>query len=70
MKQRRSTDSIPTRSQAYEKSLFSALVAALVALVVLKMLLGLVFVASAVVAVVAFVLFFSVAMRMTPRRKE
>lgn len=61
---------IPSRGQAYEKAIFSALAAAGVALLVLKMLLGLAFAAAAVVAVVAFIIFFGMALRMTPRRDD
>jgi hypothetical protein len=70
MNERRPAKHIPSRREAYEKAVFSALAAAVVALLVLKMLLGLAFAAAGVVAVVAFILFFGMALRMTPRREE
>ena len=70
MKDQRPANHIPSRGEAYEKAVFSALAAAVVSLLFLKMLLGLAFAAAAVVAVVAFVIFFSLALRMTPRRDD
>jgi predicted phage tail protein len=70
MERRRDTSPIPTRSDAYQKALFSALVASLVALMTLKFFLGLAFMAAALVAVVAFMIFFGMAMRMTPRSRD
>lgn len=70
MERRRDSSPAPTRSDAYQKALFSALVASLFALMTLKFFLGLAFVAAAVVAVVAFMIFFGLAMRMTPRAEE
>ena len=70
MKERRPADHIPSRGEAFEKAAFSALAAAVVSLLVLKMLLGLAFAAAGIVALVAFVIFFGMALRMTPRRDD
>lgn len=70
MERRHDSPPVPTRADAYQKALFSALVASLLALMTLKFFLGLAFVAAAVVAVVAFMIFFGLAMRMTPRSRD
>jgi hypothetical protein len=67
---RRPPSPTPERSEVLSKAAFSALVAAAVALIVLKMMLGLAFMAALVVAVIAFVPFFSLLLRMTPKREE
>ena len=67
MERRPDSSPVPTRSEAYQKAVFSALIASLVALMTLKFFLGLAFVAAVIVAVVAFLVFFGLAMRMTPR---
>lgn len=48
----------------------SALIASLLALMTLKFLLGIAFAAAAIVAVVSFLIFFGLAMRMTPRGRD
>lgn len=70
MERRPDTSPIPTRSEAYQKALFSALVASVIALMTLKFFLGIAFMAAAVVAVVSFLIFFGMAMRMTPRADD
>lgn len=70
MEKRRTTKQIPSRSEAYQSAVFSALAAAFVALMTLKLLLGLAFGAAAIVAVAAFIIFFGMALRLTPRREE
>lgn len=67
---RRPSKPVPTRSQAYQSAVFSALMAAAVTLVVLKFLMGLAFGAAIVVGIGAFIMFFGMALRMTPRREE
>lgn len=70
MEKRRTTTPVPTRGEAYQSAAFAALAAAFVALMTLKFLLGLAFGAAAFVAVAAFIIFFGMALRMTPRREE
>lgn len=70
MRRRPDSTPVPTRSEAYQKALFSALVASLLALMTLKFFLGIAFTAAGIVAVVAFLIFFGMAMRMTPRSGE
>ncbi len=70
MEKRRTPTPVPSRSDAYQKAAFSALVAAFLALMTLKFFLGIAFTAAAVVAVVSFLIFFSLAMRMTPRSRD
>jgi hypothetical protein len=70
MEKRPDSTPLPTRSEVYQKALTSALIATLVAVVTLKFLLGIAFAAAAVVAIVSFLIFFGLAMRMTPRRRE
>jgi hypothetical protein len=70
MEQRRTSSPIPTRSEAYQKALFSALVASAISLMILKFFLGIAFVAAAVVAVASFIIFFGMAMRVTPRPRD
>lgn len=70
MERRPDSSPAPTRSQAYQKAIFSALVASLLALMTLKFFLGIAFMAAGVVAVAAFLIFFGLAMRMTPRAEE
>lgn len=70
MERRPPSAPIPTRSEAYQKALFSALIASLLALMTLKLFLGIAFTAAAVVAVVSFLIFFGLAMRMTPRAER
>lgn len=70
MERRPQTHLAPSRSEAYQKALTSALVAAVLALMTLKFLLGIAFMAAAVVAVVSFLIFFGLFMRMTPRGRE
>lgn len=70
MERRRHSSPVPTRSEAYQKAIMSALIAAVIALMTLKFFLGIAFMAAAIVAVVSFLLFFSFAMRMTPRSRD
>lgn len=70
MYERRPSKPVPTRSQAYQSALFPALLAALIALMVLKFLIGIAFGAAAVVGIGAFLIFFGMALRMTPRRED
>lgn len=67
MERRRDSSPVPTRSEAYQKAIFAALVASLLAVLTLKFFLGIAFTAAGVVAVVSFLIFFGLAMRMTPR---
>lgn len=70
MEKRPDSHLAPTRSDAYQKAVTSALIAAVLALMTLKFLLGIAFMSAAVVAVVSFLIFFSLFMRMTPRSRE
>lgn len=70
MEKRRTSTPVPTRAEAYRKAAFSALIAAVVALMTLKFFLGIAFMAAGIVALVSFLIFFSLAMRMTPRSEN
>lgn len=70
MERRRSTRPIPSRSEAFQRAAFSALMGTVIALILLKWMLGLAFISAAFVAVLAFALIFSFLMRITPRTEE
>jgi energy-converting hydrogenase Eha subunit C len=70
MEQRRDSTPIPTRSEAYQKALFSALLASAISLMILKFFLGIAFAAAAVVAIASFIIFFGMSMRVTPRPRD